>query len=204
MNDREKLAKTLDLEIIKLVEEAEVIEKRRGTIWVRCGQICLEMKRGKLYREMGFSRFDQWTEARLKLHKSQVAVAMGTVEDLSEEVGADDLSEMTLNNAQVLRQIPAKNRKPDIIEAAKTQTERQFRDTVREKLPDLHIEQKVTLTFHLEDSAAVIVARALGLSAARHGQQSREQGLEDIAQEYLERYSEEQEAREAQASSRVQ
>jgi len=50
----------------------------------------------------------------------------------------------------------------------------------------------------------VIVARALGLSAARHGQQSREQGLEDIAQEYLERYSEEQEAREAQASSRVQ
>jgi hypothetical protein len=191
MNSRQREAKKLDRKLVELLNEVDVMDKRRGIVWVRAGQICLKVRKGKLYRELGFDNYEDYIEKRVGKRKSQVALATGAVEDLLGDVGERDLAEIALNTAQVLRQIPVRQRTKALIQAAKTQTEQQFRKTVSQKIPDLKIEQTISMTFHLEFSAAGIVKQALTLSATRNGNQSREQGLEDLAQNYLQDFESE-------------
>jgi hypothetical protein len=53
-----------------------------------------------------------------------------------------DLSQITMQNAAILSLVP-KSRQPELVEAAKRQTERKFRETVALAVPCLHLEFSV-------------------------------------------------------------
>ena len=119
--ERKQRATELDNEVRQTVAEID-------RVWLRVGRLCERCRSERLFRELGFERFDDWISDAVGCSRSRAYVAMGAARGLV-PIRDADLNLMTMQNAEILSRVP-KSKQPALVEAAQVQTEREFRKTV--------------------------------------------------------------------------
>jgi hypothetical protein len=151
-------------------------------VWLRVGRLCLRCKGERLYQELGFERFDDWINDAVGMSRSRAYVAMRVARDLVPNRDSE-LNQMTMQNAEILSHVP-KSRQPGLVEAAQTQTEREFRKTVEATFPGLHIEDNVHVEFWVPRSLAEVIERCIEKAKVLNETGSRTAAIEAIFAEY--------------------
>ena len=112
---------------------------------------------------------------------------------------------MTMQNAEILSRVP-KSKQSALVEAAQTQTATEFRKTVEETVPSLHIEENIHVEFWVPRSLAEVIDRCIEKAKALNETDSRTDAIEAIFAEYDLGHSDsenEQEAVPAQRGSKT-
>jgi hypothetical protein len=172
---RNQKATELDSEVRRLVREMD-------QVWLRVGRLCLRCKGERLYQELGFERFDDWIIDAVGMSRSRAYVAMRVARDLVQNRDSE-LNQMTMQNAEILSRVP-RSQQPGLVEAAQTQTEREFRKTVEANFPELHIKVNVHVAFWVPRSLAEVIERCIEKATILNETGSRKAAPEAIFAEY--------------------
>ena len=98
------------------------------------------------------------------------------------DIPDENLSQIRGDNVGTVVQLSTAVRADQsVLEAAKTQRNDDFVETIRQTHPDQHLEHKKTLSFHPVESAAQTIERALQMAAEDHGASTRDDALELLA-----------------------
>jgi hypothetical protein len=175
VKEKKQRALQLDRQVRELV-------RRIDSTWFRVGRSCEQCRSEKLYVELGFQRFDDWIADAVGRSRSRAYVAMRTARDLV-PIRDGELDRMTMQNADILSRVP-KSKQAALVEAALTQTEREFRETVETAVPDLHLENMVHVEFWVPCSLAEVIERCIEKAKLLNETESRVAALEAIFAEY--------------------
>jgi hypothetical protein len=173
--ERKRQANEVDCEVRQLVHQTD-------QVWLRIGRLCLRCRSERLYPELGFEKFDDWIIDAAGRSRSRAYLAMRMARDLV-PIRDAELDQMTMQNAEILSRVP-KSKQPALVEAAKTQTEREFRKTVEATVPGLHIESNVHLEFWVPRSLAEVIERCIAKAMVVNETDSRTAAIEAIFAEY--------------------
>ena len=169
----------------------------------RVGMLCREVKRRLLWRHRDdpdtgqpCTSFTRWVRVCAPYSYATCFAALGDVESLS-DVPDEHLSSIPPSNYPTLRQLSTAVRsEPEVIEAAKTQRNDEFIETIRKSHPNQHLESRKTLRFHPSESAAKKIEEAIQ-AAMERGASNRDEALECLAVNALEDWRMEQEVESA-------
>ena len=173
--ERKQQATKLDSEVRQLVRQTD-------QVWLRIGRLCLRCRSERLYPELGFEKFDDWIIDAAGRSRSRAYLAMRMARDLV-PIRDAELDQMTMQNAEILSRVP-KSKQPALVEAAQTQTEREFRKTVEATVPGLHIESNVHVEFFVPRSLAEVIERCIAKAMVVNETDSRTAAIEAIFAEY--------------------
>lgn len=186
---RKQQAIELDSEVRQLVCEMD-------RVWLRVGKLCERCRSERLYRELGFVRFDDWISDAVGWSRSRAYVAMRAARDLV-PIRDAELDQMTMQNADILSRVP-KSKQAALVNAALTQTEREFRKTVEKTVPNLYLEAMVHVKFWVPRSLAEVIDRCIEKAKVLNETDSRTAAIEAIFAEYDIRHADPEKEREAE------
>ncbi len=186
---RKQQAIELDSEVRQLVCEMD-------RVWLRVGKLCERCRSERLYRELGFVRFDDWISDAVGWSRSRAYVAMRAARDLV-PIRDAELDQMTMQNADILSRVP-KSKQAALVNAALTQTEREFRKTVEKTVPNLYLEAMVHVEFWVPRSLAEVIDRCIEKAKVLNETDSRTAAIEAIFAEYDIRHADPEKEREAE------
>lgn len=186
---RKRQAIELDSEVRQLVREMD-------QVWLRVGRLCQRCRSERLYQELGFERFDDWISDAVGWSRSRAYVAMRAARD-PVPIRDAELDRMTMQNADILSRVP-KSKQAALVEAAQTQTEREFRKTVERTVPGLHLENMVHVEFWVPQSLADVIERCIEKAKMLNETDSRTAAIEAIFAEYDLQHRDSEEEREAE------
>lgn len=188
-NQKKQRAIELDREVRKLVREVE-------RTWFQIGRLCERCRSERLYRELGFERFDDWIRDAVGWSRSRAYVAMRAARELV-PIRDTDLARMTVQNTDILSRVP-KSRQAALVRAAQTQTKQKFRETVDATVPGLHLEDMVHVEFWLPRSLAEVIERCIDKAKVLNETESRTAAVESIFAEYDVRHADPEKERKAE------
>ncbi len=179
---REEEAENLTNEAMHLYLQNQRNNLRFGAIFRR---IC-EIEEGKpLYRWAGYKTLDDWLEDVGVIGRSHAFHLRDLYTDLEKTIPAEVLSQLPLNNAEDLVKLPESKRKDkDTLEAARTMTNRKFREHIERLQPGMHLDSTDRITFKLHATAIPVVERAIKL-AMDQGARTRGEALENVCADWL-------------------
>lgn len=175
-DDKKRRAIEVDREVRKLIREID-------QAWFRVGRLCERCRSERLYVELGYERFDDWISEVVGLSRSRAYVAMRAARDLV-PIRDADLDRMTMQNADILSHVP-QSKQAALVEAAVSQTEREFRKTVETAVPDLHLEGMVHVEFWVPPSLAETIECCIEKAKALNGTDSRTTAIEAVFADYF-------------------
>ena len=147
----------------ELDAQARSIEKIFKSSWLELADICISMRDGQYWREGGFTSYNSWLLSACPCSRSWAYMAVGAREELK-EIPIEDLREMPLGNAETLKLLPRSLRSdPEILEAAKSTTPREFVSRATSVAANTHIEQNVTIKFKGSASRAKVIQSCLDM-----------------------------------------
>src|ERR1700746_2448587 len=120
---------------------AREIEEISRSTWVELADLCTTMRDNELWKEGGYHSFHDWMRKALPTSRSMAYLAIGARAEL-QDVPDEELRQIPLGNAEILKLTPKKHRNGKILKAAKSQTPREFTATVINEALESHIEQK--------------------------------------------------------------
>lgn len=136
---------------VNLDKRAREIEAQFKSTWSELADLCLTMRDCSYWKEGGFSSFNSWLISALPCSRSWAYLAIGIREELK-ELG-DELKEIPLANADVLRKLPKEARTaPKTIKAAQTMTPAEFLPAVAAEHPQQALEMKFKLRYTITAS----------------------------------------------------
>lgn len=171
------------------MRELELLQKRS---FIEIGIICHEVSERGLYSKLTdptthqyFTSFDRWLISAAPVSRSGGYSAMKAVKELK-DISVDDLNDMPRCNITTMTKLSSKiRRKPEIIKAAKTQSENDFRKTIERDHPDQAIESLDRSFFNFERSQRGVVNEAIDAAMCLLDLPTREAALEAICQEFI-------------------
>lgn len=174
-------------EATHLDHQVRVLAGEVGRSWVRLGQLCLRIRDGRLYEELGFRSFDDWMRDRLEESRSTVYATIRTVRELSSGMDPQEIGQLTKQNADLLTKLPESKRfQPEWRRAAKDQPAAAFKQMIESNLTPTEIDEpKKSLTFWLDVSAAKVVEQAIEEAKRQAETEQRGVALEMIAADFL-------------------
>jgi hypothetical protein len=187
--EKKQRATELDCQVRKLVHELDRLS-------FRIGRLCEQCRSQQLYCELGFERFDDWIRDAVGCSRSLAYVAMRAARDLV-PIRDAELDRMTMQNADILSRVP-KSKQAALVEAALTQTEREFRKTVETTVPGLHLEAMVHVEFWVPRSLAEVIERCIEKAKVLNETDSRTAAIEAIFADYDVWHSDPEKEREAE------
>lgn len=153
---------------LELDERAKRIEQQFKETWVDLADIMATMRDCEYWREGGFTSLHSWIISAMPCSRSWAYLALGVREDLK-DIPAEELKQMPLSNAEILRKLPERaRREPETIAAAQTLTPAEFLPTVAQQRPELALETKVKLRYTVSASQANVVASGFALWRLLH------------------------------------
>lgn len=127
------------------------LERQHVATWSEMATLCIQVEDFQDWRLLGFESFGTWLRDAAPQSRSAMYAAMGILKAL-EGVEAKDLRQIPLSSAKVLASLPKRARTKSLIAKAKLEQPKQFRETVIEAHPDLHIESVQNWTFKFSKS----------------------------------------------------
>jgi hypothetical protein len=178
-----------DVAASKLDTLMRQLEQQYKRSYVMRGVCGLEVKQRQLWKVLQFSSFEQWLQNACPQSRADVYAAMRTVEELT-EIPRQELEEIPRMNLKVLQSLStAVRRDPEVLQAAKVCSEREFVARVRQTHPEQAMEQHRRLVFNPTVSAASVIEDALETAIASGEFGNREEVLEAWAADCLQLYA---------------
>lgn len=160
------------------------------TSFVEMGYLLIEAEQKQLHQFLcdsngkTYHSHDAWISSALPFCRATAYQAKRVVRELA-DVPAEKLKQIPRASLEMLRLLPAKERKNGWIERAVTLEPQQFASVMRDEIPDLHIEQKIRWSLSLDFSAHAKINEAVAKFQMEEGG-SKEQAVESWAANYLE------------------
>lgn len=195
VDPREELAHEHD-------RRAREIDRQYKTVWIELADICICVRDNREYEILGFHSFHAWLLDACPSSRSMAYLAMGVREELR-DIHTEDLKEMPLGNARILKAMPkAARQKPTLIEHAKVTKPKQFIAAAVEAAPDSHLEETITKRYSFVKSRLLIIEQAIELKAMLDEEgYSDEEALEAICVEWMLSKQSEYQSRKFQGSA---
>jgi hypothetical protein len=146
----------------ELDKRAREIEEQWKSSWLELADLCATIRDNELWREGGYSSFGAWLQNACPTSRSMAYLAMGIREELR-EIPHDELKQIPLGNADILKHTPKQHRNGKVLAAAKNQPPREFIGTVVRESPDSHLEQKQCHKFRLAKSQSVVLQQGFDM-----------------------------------------
>lgn len=180
-------------------EAAQILDSRLRELerlykrgFVERGFILLEMEERQLWKEITdketkekYTSFERWVCGAASHSRSDCFAALRAVKELR-DVPAEKLLQTPRCNVEVLRKLsPQVRRRPEIIEAAQTKSEKEFIQQIEEKHPEQHIESKQPMNLKPVKSARKNIEKALTIAMWVYNLESREDAIEALATYFM-------------------
>jgi hypothetical protein len=190
MADRKKSTSPKELERAKALDKR--VRDKLVTIertWLSLANDCREMRDTKGHKHLGFPVFGDWLREAIGRGKSVIYKGMQAIDRLGDDLTAEDLDAMTLENASVLATVP-KAKRYGLVEKAKTLNAKEFRKTVNQTTGGAPIEERKLLEFWPEESLWLLWRKAVETVEvlAKKTELSNEEALETILADYVVRH----------------
>lgn len=201
LDSREAITETTLIRLRSLADEeaAVILDSRMSTledIWktsfVERGLIALEIEERLLWQHIDdpktgipFTSKERYILTRCPQSRSDVYAALKAVKELR-DVPRDALREIPRCNVNVLQSLSSKVRQqPEVLEAARTMTEKQFVAKIAADHPQQHIESKHIIKLNFTASAGEVVERLIEQTMERDGYTSKEEVIEAWGVDYM-------------------
>lgn len=129
------------------------IEQRLRQTWLELSDLCIKIEDEELWREGGYASYGAWVTNACTFSRSYAYAAVGARRELA-DVPVEDLEQIPLGNAVVLKKTPRNRRNGALIAKAKSQVPRKFLQTVVNDVPEAHLEEILVHKFRLTKSAS--------------------------------------------------
>jgi len=168
------------------------LERQHRRSFVELGLICNEMDDRSLWSELVnpetgnfFQSFGSWLMDAAQVSSSNAYRAMKVLKQIT-DIPVADLQEMSRANVMIVAQLSSKVRQdPQVIAAAKSQTETGFYQTLEANYPDQHIESSPRMDLKPSRSARKMIDEALRAAGVLYGVEGREAQLEAICSYFM-------------------
>ncbi len=117
--------------------------ERQFSDWSSIASCCLAIERDKDWEVLGYSSFDKWLMNAAPRSKSYLRLVMGRYKELIEDIPEEELAQIPLGSAGVLRKLsPTVRRDTRVRQAAKEKPQR-FLQVLHNEFPSQHMEMVV-------------------------------------------------------------
>lgn len=181
---------------ITLDKRAREIESAWKSSWVELADLCATIRDDELWREGGYHSFGAWLQNACPTSRSMAYMALGIRSELK-EIPAEELKQIPLGNADILKNTPKQHRNGKVLEAAKQQPPREFIGTVIEASPDSHLEKRNVHKFRLTTSQSEKLIATLNMWRLVNDDPEApvEDALEGVLAEYAQSHQDEYECK---------
>jgi len=108
--------------------------------WVSIAKVCIEVERDKDYLLLGFQSWHAWLLAAAPRSRSYIYLVVGRFKELSPDISEEELAQIPLGSAGVLRQLSPAVRKVSKIRQAAKGKPSDLRAVVAKEFPLQHVE----------------------------------------------------------------
>lgn len=115
----------------------------RFSDWSSIAKVCIEVERDKDYLLLGFPTWNSWLLATAPKSRSYIYLVVGRYKELSPDIPEEELAQIPLGSAGVLRQLPSKIRQRVNVRQAAKQKPEKFVADLQAMEPLQHLEAKV-------------------------------------------------------------
>ncbi len=117
--------------------------EKQFTDWVSIAKLCAEVERDKDYVLLGFASWNAWLLAAAPKSRSYIYLVVGRYKELSVDIPEEELAQIPLGSAGVLKQLsPSVRRQSKIRQLAKQRPEKFVAD-LQVMEPMQHVEARV-------------------------------------------------------------
>lgn len=166
------------------------MEQRDKRQFVEWGHCFLMVEQRELWKHLSdasgvpYRGFDAWVMSAAPYGRATAYEALGAIKALR-EIPMEQLAQVPRSNIKVLKMLPTRQIDGEILAAAKSQSEKQFRRTARTRFPDSHIEMTEPMKLKPESSQREIIDFGLEVAQYVFHTSNREQSLESIIVAWL-------------------
>jgi len=154
--------------------------------WVSIAKCCVDAENDRDWQVMGYESFGKWLKEAAPRSRSYLYLAMARYKELIDDIPENELKEIPLGSAGILKQLsPAVRRQSKIRQAAKGKPS-ELRQILHEELPDQHIEPLEIRTLKFAQSQAGIFDEMVECyRAINHQEATAEEAVEWLASQWL-------------------
>jgi hypothetical protein len=126
--------------------------ERQFSDWTEIAKVCIEVERDKDYLVLGYQSWHQWLLAAAPRSRSYIYLVVGRYKELSPDIPEEELAQISLGSAGVLKQLSPAVRKLSKIRQASKGKPSELRQVLRDEFPSQHIETIVERTLYFTTS----------------------------------------------------
>jgi hypothetical protein len=175
-----------------LTTRLRALERAYKRGYIERGLILLEVEERELWRlvedpETGqpFTSLERWIVSCATHSRSDCFAALKAVKELR-DIPTDQLLDTPRVNVSVLQSLSKSVRKrPEVIKAAQSMSNREFVKTLERDHPNQHIEERRTIHLNPVKGATAIIEEAIAMCMVLEDLKTREDALEYMAAEYV-------------------
>jgi hypothetical protein len=111
--------------------------------WSSIAKVCVDMDRDRDWEILGFASFNQYLVTAAPRSRSYLYLVIGRYRELSPDIPDEELAQIPLSNASVLKQLSPEVRRESKIGRAAKGKPAEFREFVAREYPQQHVEPLV-------------------------------------------------------------
>lgn len=204
----DSLAKSMDKGAFGMMMDARVrqIEKYQKLTFVELGYICLKVEQTESWIEMygggRFKSFGAWISDAAPSSRATAYAAMGEVRKAIEDgLSMEQLNKLPRCNIKTINRLSTPLKKdPEILKAAETMEERDFKRKIEKEHPNQHVEDDSPYRFKPSKSQRQAIDAGIDAAILLGECSTREEVLEMWATSYLEDHRDELQAEVGEAA----
>lgn len=117
--------------------------ERQFNDWVEIARCCIEVERDHDYKLLGFPSWHAWLLDAAPRSRSYIYLVVGRYKELIADIPEEELAQIPLGSAGVLRQLSPSVRRSSKIRQAAQSKPAEFRKVLEQEYPGQHIEPLV-------------------------------------------------------------
>lgn len=116
--------------------------------WVFIAKVCLDVDRDQDWKVLGYRSWDAWLQAAAPRSRSFIYLVVSHYKALSPDISDEELAEIPLASATVLKSVSSKTRRDPVVQNAAKGKTKELRETIMREHADQHLESVVTPKLH--------------------------------------------------------
>ena len=117
--------------------------ERQFSDWSEIARVCCQIEQDRDYVLLGFHSFGAWLIEAAPRSRSYIYLIMGRYKELAPDISDEELAQIPLESAGVLKQLSSKLRQNPELASVAIKEPKKLRQFIKEKHPEQHIEQIV-------------------------------------------------------------
>jgi hypothetical protein len=134
--------------------------ERQWADWTEIAKCCIDIDLDRDWALLGFHSFEAWLVNAAPRSRSYLYLVIGRYKELSIDLPPEELAQISLGSAGVLRQLPSSMRRDPEVQRQARKQPKEFRESLRERHPGQHIETIVEVKLKFTASAWNVVSAA--------------------------------------------